>query len=51
MTLRITFKSGGVYEFYGVPEPEHKALMRSNSKGRHFNQAIKNAGYRWKQLE
>jgi hypothetical protein len=34
--LRVKFHNGGLYEFDGVSEEKHAALMAADSKGRHF---------------
>lgn len=39
--LVLGFVSGSVYEFVGVPAPEHRALMSAQSKGRQFALFIK----------
>jgi KTSC domain-containing protein len=40
-TLRLEFRSRGVYLYYGVPGPVHQALLGAASKGRYFNEAIR----------
>lgn len=42
-TLEIEFLSGGVYQYYNVPENLYDQLMRAGSKGRFFHQYIRNA--------
>jgi hypothetical protein len=39
--LQLQFRSGAVYQYFGVPAAVHQALLRADSKGRHFNQAIR----------
>lgn len=40
-TLEIEFHSGGVYEYYHVPESVYTNLMNANSHGIYFNANIK----------
>lgn len=40
-TLEIEFIKGSVYQYFGVPQGEHEALMHSDSKGKYFNANIK----------
>ena len=40
-TLQIGFISGGVYEYYDVPESEHDGIMGASSHGKYLNQHIK----------
>ena len=48
-TLTIEFHSGGVYEYYGVPESEYSALLRAQSHGKYFHAHIKNR-YRFQRV-
>jgi hypothetical protein len=41
--LSITFTSGARYNYFGVPKYTYVALMQSGSRGRFFNQAIRNS--------
>lgn len=41
-TLEIEFNSGGIYEYYDVPEYVYQELISASSVGRYFIQAIKN---------
>ena len=41
-TLRIHFKSGGIYEYNHVPESVYRGLMAASSKGTYHAQHIKN---------
>lgn len=41
--LEISFHSGGVYQYHGVPKHHYTGLMSASSKGRYFAQHIKNA--------
>jgi len=48
-TLRIEFRSGGVYEYHDVPEAEYQGLMDASSKGSYHHQNIKNH-YNYKKI-
>lgn len=39
--LTIWFDSGGRYDYFGVPEHVYTGLLRAESKGRYFNQFIR----------
>ena len=43
-TLEVEFRNGYVYQYYGVPDHIHKALMQASSKGKFLYLYIKN-GY------
>ena len=38
--LELEFSSGGLYQYYDVPEFTHRALMHAKSKGRFFQTSI-----------
>jgi hypothetical protein len=40
--LEVEFKNGSVYQYHGVPEYEHDAVMSAGSHGTYFNANIKN---------
>ncbi|MFH1477361.1 MAG: KTSC domain-containing protein [Verrucomicrobiota bacterium] len=40
-TLEVEFNSGGVYQYFNVPEAAYSALMRASSKGSYVNDNIK----------
>ena len=40
--LAITFVSGNLYHYMGVPEKVYHDLSRSASRGKYFNNYIKN---------
>ena len=42
-TLEVEFKSGGVYQYFNVPEPIYQQLMTSDSKGKFLHAYIKPA--------
>ena len=39
--LEIEFRSGGVYQYHGVPEHVYTRLMSAPSKGRYFHRAVR----------
>jgi hypothetical protein len=41
-TLTVAFHSGGVYEYYGVPQSIYAGLMSAASHGRYFHVHVKN---------
>ena len=49
MILEIGFKSGGVYQYFDVPQTVYEELMRSDSKGKFLHANIKN-NYRYTRL-
>jgi hypothetical protein len=40
-TLEIEFNSGGVYQYFHVPENVYTGLMDASSHGRYFNHFIR----------
>lgn len=44
-TLEIEFRSGGIYQYFGVPQNIYQELMNASSKGTYFDQNIKKVGY------
>ena len=49
MILEVEFQNGGVYQYFEVPKGAHAELMSASSKGRYFNQNIRNV-YRCKRV-
>ena len=49
-TLQIEFLSGGLYEYYNVPESIYNGLMSASSHGSYFDKYIKKGGYNYKKL-
>ena len=47
--LEVQFVSGSIYRYFGVVPQAYEALMRAASKGRHFNEAIRDR-YRFVRL-
>jgi hypothetical protein len=41
--LEIEFQSGAVYQYLDVPKAVHEGLWRAESKGRYFNEEIRDA--------
>lgn len=39
--LQIEFRDRSIYQYFGVPNDVHEALLRAPSKGRYFNQVIR----------
>jgi hypothetical protein len=39
--LEIQFRSGGVYQYYGVPRAVYEGLMSASSHGKYFHTYIK----------
>ena len=48
--LEIEFKSGGIYEYSGVPQSVYDDLMNAASKGKYFHRYIKNSGYPYSKI-
>lgn len=48
--LEIEFVSGAVYQYLDVPAAVHKGLMRAESKGRYFNNEIRDV-YNYQPVE
>jgi hypothetical protein len=40
--LELEFRSGAVYRYSGVPAQTYQQLLMAESKGRYFNQHIRN---------
>ncbi len=40
-TLRIIFRSGRVYDYFGVPLNVYRNMRKADSKGRYLNKHIK----------
>ena len=41
-TLDLTFRTGAVYRYFGVPRPVFDQLIAAESKGAYFNRTIRN---------
>jgi hypothetical protein len=44
-TLEIHFQSGAVYRYFGVPDEVCQGLLNADSRGRYFQEHIRNAGF------
>ncbi|MPN57190.1 hypothetical protein SDC9_204884 [bioreactor metagenome] len=49
MTLEIEFNSGGIYQYFNVPESIYNGLMNAPSHGKYFHQHIKDV-YRFNRI-
>lgn len=50
LTLEIEFNSGGIYQYFTVPQDVYHGLMSAGSKGSYFHQNIKLAGYPYQRI-
>jgi KTSC domain len=41
-TLEVEFRTGRVYDYFGVPKSEYRALLNAPSLGSYFNRKIRN---------
>lgn len=48
--LRVQFPRGATYAYFDVPEHVFTELMAAESKGRHFRQYVKSAGFKHERL-
>lgn len=48
-TLEIEFNSGGIYQYFNVPESVYNSLMTASSHGSYFHAYIKEQ-YRWTKI-
>ena len=48
-TLEIEFHSGGVYQYFDVPQQIWDELMRASSHGSYFHRHVKDR-YRWAKI-
>ncbi len=48
--LEIEFNSGGIYQYFDVPESVYEGLMSASSHGTYFDQNIKNGGYSYSKV-
>jgi hypothetical protein len=40
--LELEFRAGAIYRYHAVPTQTYQELLRAESKGRYFNQHIRN---------
>lgn len=45
-TLEIEFHSGGIYQYFNVPQTSYNGLMSASSRGSYFHKYIKD-NYKW----
>lgn len=48
--LEIEFHSGGIYQYFNVPERVYSGLMAASSHGSYFDSHVKKAGYRFRKI-
>lgn len=48
--LEIEFNSGGVYQYFAVPNTIYHGLMNAESHGKYFDVNIKKQGYKYKKI-
>lgn len=48
--LEIEFRTGSIYQYFGVTESTYNKLMNSSSHGSYFSRYIKNK-YRWERIQ
>ncbi len=48
--LDIRFTNDRTYRYFGVPDFVYRALLRADSKGRYFNEIIRD-GYEYEELD
>ena len=48
-TLEIEFHSGGIYQYFNVPQTSYNGLMSASSHGSYFHKYIKD-NYRWTEV-
>lgn len=48
-TLEIEFHTGGIYQYFDVPESVYKSLMSASSLGSYFYRYIRDR-YRWTKI-
>lgn len=41
-TLKVVFKNGDLYHYFGVPKEVFELMLKSESIGKFFNQHVKN---------
>jgi tyrosyl-tRNA synthetase len=49
-TLEIHFQSGAVYRYFDVPDEICRELLNAESRGRFFQEHIRNAGFRFEKI-
>ena len=49
LTLEIEFHSGGIYQYFDVPETVHRDLISASSHGGYFHRHIRDQ-YGWRKV-
>ena len=49
-TLEVEFRSGAVYQYFGVPKLIYEGLIKAPSHGRYFEMYVKRAGFRYRRV-
>lgn len=47
--LEVLFRNGGLYRYFDVPAPVHRALLEAESIGRYLNRHVRTR-YRYRRL-
>lgn len=50
MVLEIEFYSGGIYQYFNVPESVYDGLTNADSHGKYFDVYIKKGGYSFQKI-
>ena len=48
-TLELEFRSGAIYQYFGVPQAVFQELIAAESKGAYFNRHVRNC-FRYQRL-
>lgn len=48
--LEVEFRTGAVYQYYGVPKRVYVGLMNASSHGAYLTQYVKEVGYRYREV-
>ena len=49
-TLEVEFLTGGIYQYYGVPESLYVGLMSAASHGNYLDTYIKKGGFNYRRI-
>lgn len=49
-TLEVEFRSGAVYQYFGVPAAVYQGLMAAKSHGHYLDRYVKKGGYRYREV-
>jgi hypothetical protein len=50
-TLEVEFTTNAVYQYYNVPRSVYEGLMNAKSHGSYLAHYVKDAGYRYKEVQ